>query len=155
MKTLLIMRHGEAGPMQADDAARLLTEKGHAQAFEMGQWLLETHQPKALLVSPYTRAQQTALEVKRSNRFIFEETCTDIVPSGSASFAVDYIETLVSMNEEVDSWLIVAHMPIVSYMVDQLVPGEMPIFATASIAVVQYDPDTHKASFIGLHSPTV
>ncbi|MBQ4813053.1 phosphohistidine phosphatase SixA [Pseudoalteromonas luteoviolacea] len=155
MKTLLIMRHGEAGPMQADDAARLLTDRGRAQAFEMGQWLLETHAPQAVLVSPYTRAQQTALEVKQSNHFVFEETCTDIVPSGSASFAVDYIETLISMNEEIDSWLIVAHMPIVSYMVDQLVPGEMPIFATASVAVLKYDPDTHKASYVGLHSPSI
>ncbi|KZN58011.1 phosphohistidine phosphatase SixA [Pseudoalteromonas luteoviolacea] len=153
MKTLLIMRHGEAGPMQADDAARLLTKRGRAQAFEMGQWLLERHQPQALLVSPYQRAQQTALEVKHNNQFVFEETCSDIVPSGSASFAVDYIETLISMNNDIESWLIVAHMPIVSYMVDQLVPGEMPIFSTASVAVIQYEPATHKASYAGMHSP--
>ncbi|MCF2857875.1 phosphohistidine phosphatase SixA [Pseudoalteromonas sp. SMS1] len=155
MKTLLIMRHGEAGPMQADDAGRLLTGRGQAQALEMGQWLQEHHQPQALLVSPYQRAQQTAFEVKRHNQFMFEETCTDIVPSGSASFAVDYIETLLSMNDTIESWLVVAHMPIVSYMVDQLVPGEMPIFGTASIAEIHYDPATHKASYIGMHSPKV
>ena len=29
MKTILIMRHGEATPMQADDAGRNLTQAGH------------------------------------------------------------------------------------------------------------------------------
>ncbi|KZN64511.1 hypothetical protein N473_14395 [Pseudoalteromonas luteoviolacea CPMOR-1] len=153
MKTILIMRHGEAGPMQADDAARLLTERGKTQAIEMGKWLFQSYQPSAILVSPYARAQQTAEAVKQSNNFVFAETCNDVIPSGSASFAVDYLETLISMHDEIDNWLIVAHMPIVSYMVDQLVPGEMPIFPTAGVAVIEYCPKTHKSSYKGLHSP--
>lgn len=36
MKTILIMRHGEAAPMQADDAARNLTQVGHLEAKKMG-----------------------------------------------------------------------------------------------------------------------
>ncbi|ESP94901.1 phosphohistidine phosphatase SixA [Pseudoalteromonas luteoviolacea] len=155
MKTILIMRHGEAGPMQANDAARLLTNRGQLQALEMGQWVSQSYQPRALLVSPYARAQQTADAVRQSNQFSFEETCSDIIPSGSASFAVDYLETLISMNEDISTWLIVAHMPIVSYMVDQLVPGEMPIFPTAGIAVIEYCPKTHKAQYKGLHAPKV
>ncbi|AOT07386.1 phosphohistidine phosphatase SixA [Pseudoalteromonas luteoviolacea] len=154
MKTILIMRHGEAGPMQADDAARLLTERGKVQAFEMGKWLSQSYQPNALLVSPYSRAQQTAEAVKQSNEFAYTETCNDVIPSGNASFAVDYLETLISMNEALDNWLIVAHMPIVSYMVDQLVPGEMPIFPTAGVAVIEYCPRTHKSTYKGLHSPS-
>ncbi|MCG7548887.1 phosphohistidine phosphatase SixA [Pseudoalteromonas sp. Of7M-16] len=155
MKTILIMRHGEAGPMQANDAARLLTNRGQLQALEMGQWVSQSYQPRALLVSPYARAQQTADAVRQSNQFSFEETCSDIIPSGSASFAVDYLETLISMNEDISTWLIVAHMPIVSYMVDQLVPGEMPIFPTAGIAVIEYCPKTHKAQYKGLQAPKI
>ncbi|MCF6440199.1 phosphohistidine phosphatase SixA [Pseudoalteromonas luteoviolacea] len=153
MKTILIMRHGEAGPMQADDAARLLTERGQKQAFDMGEWLSRVHNPGAILVSPYVRAQQTADAVKQSNEFTYQETCSDIIPSGSASFAIDYLETLISMHEEVDTWLVIAHMPIVSYMVDQLVHGEMPIFPTAGVAVIEYCPKTHKSNYKGLQAP--
>lgn len=52
------MRHGEATPMQADDAARQLTQKGHIEAEKMGLWLAKNYAPDALLVSPYIRAQQ-------------------------------------------------------------------------------------------------
>ncbi|KZN50671.1 phosphohistidine phosphatase SixA [Pseudoalteromonas luteoviolacea] len=155
MKTILIMRHGEAGPMQANDAARLLTERGQLDALNMGQWLSNNHKPNALLVSPYLRAQQTADAVKQSNEFSYQETCSDIIPSGSASFAIDYLETLISMHDEIDTWLVIAHMPIVSYMIDQLVPGEMPIFPTAGVAIVEYCPKTHKSNYKGLQAPSV
>ncbi|MCG7533862.1 phosphohistidine phosphatase SixA [Pseudoalteromonas sp. OOF1S-7] len=154
MKTILIMRHGEAGPMQANDAARALTSRGHTQAVEMGQWLAEHYPPQAVLVSPYIRAQQTAQAVLQNNSVLFEQTCQDIVPSGNAAVAVDYLETLISMHDTLDTWLVVAHMPIVSYLVDQLVPGEMPIFATASVAVIQYDPKTLKSDLVQLAKPT-
>ncbi|MCG7560572.1 phosphohistidine phosphatase SixA [Pseudoalteromonas sp. McH1-42] len=154
MKTILIMRHGEAGPMQANDAARILTSRGHAQAAEMGQWLAEHYPPQAVLVSPYIRAQQTAQAVLQSNPVSFEETCQDVVPSGNAAVAIDYLETLISMHDTLDTWLVVAHMPIVSYLVDQLVPGEMPIFATAAVAVIQYDPETLKSELVKLATPT-
>ena len=39
MKTILIMRHGEAAPMQADDAARNLTQVGHLEAKKWGSGL--------------------------------------------------------------------------------------------------------------------
>ncbi|MDK1287058.1 phosphohistidine phosphatase SixA [Pseudoalteromonas umbrosa] len=155
MKTILIMRHGEAGPMQANDATRLLTERGQIEALDMGQWLSITHKPSALLVSPYLRAQQTADAVKQNNEFSYQEICSDIIPSGSASFAIDYLETLISMHDEIDTWLVIAHMPIVSYMIDQLVPGEMPIFPTAGVAVIEYCPTTHKSNYKGLQAPRI
>jgi phosphohistidine phosphatase len=153
MKTILIMRHGEAGPMQANDAARTLTSRGTTQSAAMGQWLSEQFPPQAVLVSPYVRAQQTAQGVLQHNSVSFEQTCHDIVPSGNAAVAVDYLETLISMHDTLDTWLVVAHMPIVSYLVDQLVPGEMPIFPTAAVAVIQYNPDTLKSELLQLATP--
>ena len=83
MKTILIMRHGEATPMQADDAARQLTETGHQEASRMGQWLATHHKPDALLVSPYIRAQQTAADATQHISLQFNETCNDITPDGA------------------------------------------------------------------------
>jgi phosphohistidine phosphatase len=155
MKTILIMRHGEAEPMQADDAARALTERGISQANEMALWLKAHFQPQAILVSPYLRAQQTAEQVRKHNQLHYFEVCKDIVPSGDARFAIDYLETLMSLNPELDTWLMVAHMPIVSYLVDQLSPGDMPIFSTAGVAVLQYDEQSRKSALLKVVSPSI
>lgn len=47
MKTILIMRHGEAIPMQADDVSRSLTSMGQQQAEKMGLWLQKCTLPVA------------------------------------------------------------------------------------------------------------
>jgi phosphohistidine phosphatase len=155
MKTILIMRHGEAEPMQADDAARALTPRGVSQASEMALWIKAHYQPKAILVSPFIKAQQTAEQVVKHNPADYFEVCKDIVPSGDARFAIDYLETLMSLNPEIETWLLVAHMPIVSYLVDQLSPGDMPIFSTAGIAVIRYDEKNRKADFLKIVSPSL
>ncbi|WP_024610165.1 phosphohistidine phosphatase SixA [Pseudoalteromonas sp. TB64] len=153
MKTILIMRHGEATPMQADDAARNLTQVGHVEAEKMGIWLSKNHLPDALLVSPYIRAQQTAQGVAKNNIFKFSETTNDIVPEGKPHIAADYLETLIASHPECDSWLVVAHMPIVSYLVDQLSPGNMPIFNTGAIAVINYDEKTQRSQYMSINAP--
>ena len=153
MKTILVMRHGEATPMQADDASRNLTSVGQQQAEKMGLWLQASHAPSALLVSPYIRAQQTAAGVKKHNAFLFEETCADIVPEGNPQIAGDYLETLIAMHPECDTWLVVAHMPIVSYLVDQLSAGNMPIFNTGAVAVISYDEHNQKSQYLSIHAP--
>ncbi|CAM4014296.1 phosphohistidine phosphatase SixA [Pseudoalteromonas byunsanensis] len=155
MKTILIMRHGEAVPMQVNDEARPLTERGIKQAKEMAWWLKGHFKPQAALVSPYTRAQQTAQQVLAINDFSYVEICKDVTPAGNAAFAIDYLETLISLNEHLDVWLIVAHMPIVSYLVEQLCPGHLPIFNTAAIAVIEYDEVTQQGVFKSMNSPSL
>ncbi|ALQ07633.1 MULTISPECIES: phosphohistidine phosphatase SixA [Pseudoalteromonas] len=153
MKTILIMRHGEATPMQADDAARNLTQTGHTEAEKMGLWLAKHYPPDALLVSPYIRAQQTAENVAKNAEFKFSETCSDIVPEGKPQIAADYLETLIAAHPQCNTWLVVAHMPIVSYLVDQLCPGNMPIFNTGAIAVISYDERTQRSQYMSINAP--
>lgn len=153
MKTILIMRHGEATPMQADDAARQLTQKGHIEAEKMGLWLAKNYAPDALLVSPYIRAQQTAKGVAKNNAFKFSETCKDIIPEGKPQIAADYIETLIAAHPACNTWLVVAHMPIVSYLVDQLCVGHMPIFNTGAVAVINYNEQTQRSEYLSINAP--
>lgn len=153
MKTILIMRHGEAAPMQADDAARNLTQIGHDEAEKMGIWLNKNFHPDALLVSPYIRAQQTANGVAKNNTFTFSETTSDVIPQGKPQVAADYLETLIATHPECNTWLVVSHMPIVSYLVDQLSPGNMPIFNTGAVAVINYDEQTQRSSYLSINAP--
>lgn len=153
MKTILIMRHGEAEPMQADDASRNLTEQGLQQAKDVGEWLKQYFEIDAALVSPFIRAQQTAEQVLALQMPKFVETCSDIVPSGSAHTAIDYLETLISMYPAHQTWILVAHMPIVSYLVDRLCPDTMPIFSTAAVAIIEYNEQTGRAEFTSMQLP--
>jgi phosphohistidine phosphatase len=153
MKTILIMRHGEASPMQADDAARNLTKNGLYEAEKMGAWLKQNFAPNALLVSPYVRAQQTAMGVCENNEFKFNETTRDIIPDGNPQVAIDYLTTLIDQHSHLNTWLLVSHMPIVSYLVDQLCPGKMPIFCTGSVAVIKYNEKNHRSEYISINSP--
>ncbi|MGX1112141.1 phosphohistidine phosphatase [Pseudoalteromonas sp. MBR-15] len=153
MKTILIMRHGEATPMQADDAARQLTPTGQQEASRMGKWLACHYKPDALLVSPYLRAQQTAENATHNIPLLYKETCRDITPDGVPQVATDYLETLIAMHPQCNTWLVVAHMPIVSYLVDQLSPGNMPIFNTGAVAVIEYDETKQRSHYLSIHSP--
>jgi len=153
MKTILIMRHGEATPMHSDDVSRNLTSVGQQQAEKMGLWLQKMHAPSGLLVSPYVRAQQTAEAVKKNNTFLFEETCQDIIPEGNPQVAADYIETLIAAHPACNTWLVVAHMPIVSYLVDQLCVGHMPIFNTGAVAVINYNEQTQRSEYKNINAP--
>ncbi|CAH9059562.1 Phosphohistidine phosphatase SixA [Pseudoalteromonas holothuriae] len=155
MKTILIMRHGEAEPVNANDESRPLTERGVNQAKEMAWWLKGHYKPQAVLVSPYIRAQQTAQQVLAINDVTYVEICKDVIPTGNAAFAIDYLETLISLNTQLNIWLIVAHMPIVSYLVEQLCPQQLPIFNTAAVAVIEYDEVTQKGVFKSMNSPSL
>jgi len=147
------MRHGEATPMHSDDVSRNLTSVGQQQAEKMGLWLQKMHAPSGLLVSPYVRAQQTAEAVKKNNTFLFEETCQDIIPEGNPQVAADYIETLIAAHPACNTWLVVAHMPIVSYLVDQLCVGHMPIFNTGAVAVINYNEQTQRSEYKNINAP--
>ena len=147
MKKIFIMRHGEATAMQADDAARPLTEQGRIQVRTMAKKLKLTSSEKGLLVSPYTRTKQTAELLTQEHRFDFFETFDGLIPSGDPESAIDYVQALISLHPKIDTWFIIAHMPIVSYLVDQLSPGDIPIFNTAAVALVEYEEDTNRGQF--------
>ncbi|WKE64173.1 phosphohistidine phosphatase SixA [Gallaecimonas kandeliae] len=135
---ILVMRHGEAEPQIARDAERRLTEYGQHQALAQGQWLKsQGWQPDALWVSTYLRAQQTADQVVAGlglapPRLVLPE----LVPAGD----IEAVADLLAGSPELKRVLIVSHMPLVSYLVERLVPGEMPMaFATAQIVVIDIE----------------
>lgn len=61
-----LIRHAQAAPHQADDAARVLTVKGQQQAYALAQSLGAQISGQSLLcVSPAQRCQQSGLELFR------------------------------------------------------------------------------------------
>lgn len=85
---LLLWRHAEAEPHQADDLGRRLTARGLLQAKSMARWL-RRHQPEALrmLVSPAIRARQTAdaagLDYEISQQLAPDASAADLIAAAN------------------------------------------------------------------------
>ncbi|MGB0894215.1 MAG: phosphohistidine phosphatase SixA [Parashewanella sp.] len=130
-----LMRHGEASYQAKSDKERILTTLGKQQASLMAQWL--THQVEnvdLVLLSPYIRVQQTWQQVRQFfNKTTRIHELEQLIPSAdpqiSASVITAYAEQFNAKNV-----LVIAHMPLLGYLVSELVRGiEPPLFATAAI----------------------
>lgn len=150
-----IMRHGEAAESSGCDSLRPLTHCGSDEVSQMGS-LLNHKQPKieALIVSPYLRALQTQKILTPLFATLAEPTIlSDLAPSGDAEKVSDYLHALALSG--IQSVLVVSHLPLVGYLVANLCPDEAPpMFATAGIAHIEYDPLSAKGQLLSQLSPT-
>lgn len=130
------MRHGEAGFSASSDANRTLTPRGNEQAIIAGQFLYEQHFAFDLaLVSPYVRAQQTLNGLATKVQIAKRQTLADLVPGGNPN---QVIATLSEQLTGLDNIIIVSHLPLVGYLVNELCPQlPPPMFSTAAIACVR------------------
>lgn len=155
MKKIFIMRHGQAQNLAEQDKLRQLTDLGRAEAQYMADLFSEKVRFDAIISSTYTRAIETAEIMASCQQVDYREQFKDFVPEGDAINAALLIKALIETKPELDNWLIVAHMPIVSYLVDAFCPLEMPIFNTAAICELAYDQATENASIVAMTLPDV
>jgi len=77
----------------------------------------------------------------------------DITPEGSPKLVSDYISARIhasaNAKRPIEKLLSVGHMPLVSYLVDEVCSSyTTSLFATASIAVVKYSLSSMKGSLV-------
>ncbi|QJR79860.1 phosphohistidine phosphatase SixA [Alteromonas pelagimontana] len=144
---LFVMRHGEAASLCLDDRSRELTENGRKQSIATARWLAKEYcQDNVIdlaLVSPYRRTQQTLDMMTLDLRVNRKVICEDIIPEGNSQLAHDYLDALLASGGKekgaLKRVLLVSHMPLVSYLVDELCGLEATsLFSTASVAVISY-----------------
>ncbi|WP_024871067.1 phosphohistidine phosphatase SixA [Tolumonas lignilytica] len=131
---IIVMRHGEAAHEAGRDDLRPLTDKGRKQSIKMAEWV-STELPRLdrVLVSPFLRAQQTweAIRSCLPEPALVEEI-HDLVPYGRAETVTDYLRAL---ND--DYILIISHLPLVGYIVNDLCANAVPpMFVTSGMAKV-------------------
>ena len=155
-----VMRHGEATPLQPQDAARELTAFGRTQAQNTGRYLqhfceqLGHQKIDYCICSPYTRTQQTYAELSTLMPVSAVEYNPLFTPSGDAQQAHDYIDGLLAAKTQnsVQHLLLVSHMPLVSFLADSLDPQfQTQIFATSSVLTLQYDSSKHSGKQIAFY----
>lgn len=138
---IYIMRHGEASYYGRSDAERQLTGHGKKQSIQVAKWL--KGQLACFdygLVSPYVRAQQTLETVSTILPVTLVEVSEDLTPGGSANLITDHLNNL--HHKQVNSILIISHLPLVGYLIGDLCPSvSPPLFPTASVALVTLSPE--------------
>jgi phosphohistidine phosphatase len=143
------MRHGQAEMMAASDSERELTRLGRLESEQMASYLAEQNISfDAAFVSPYLRAQQTWQSVFPFFPAVANvQTLPFLTPGGSARKSVNQILTLQA--EGVKKLLIVSHLPLVGYIIGELVPSAgVPAFATSAVGHIELE----DSGFAKLHS---
>lgn len=137
-----IMRHGEAGYSASSDSSRPLTPFGEKQCKSIAHYFLQQAITFDLaLVSPYLRAQQTFSIVADLVSVKQTETNELLTPGGCATHIVDNLTMLPLTG--IESVLIVSHLPLVGYLVNELCPQiAPPMFLTADVACISLSQDS-------------
>jgi len=130
-----VLRHGEAEGHARTDAERNLTEHGRAEVLRSAAHLIG--QPiKAIIASPYVRAQQTAQLVREVLGFEPEiRTVAWLTPESSPLQVLDHLDTD-------DTVLLVSHQPLVGSLISFMQHGHLrqpQAMSTASLAELEGD----------------
>ena len=141
MKTVLILRHAKSSwsnPGLAD-IDRPLNKRGKRDAPRMGAWLdAQELIPDLILSSPARRARKTAQAVSEYSSYDGE---IEIIPDFYPGDAYTFIDTLMSIPDEYQSVMIVAHNPGLEELLYAL-SGESARMPTSSLAQVELPLDS-------------
>jgi len=134
---LWLLRHGQAEPQAASDAARELTAHGRQEVQQAAAQLLG-RPVTAIMASPYVRAQQTAELVRLELGFSGSvQTVSWLTPDSDPRDALKYLD-----EREHAEVLLVSHQPLIGALGGLLVHGhrQEPLpMRTASLAELEGD----------------
>lgn len=134
---LWLLRHGQAEPQAASDAARELTAHGRQEVQQAAAQLLG-RPLTAVIASPYVRAQQTAELVRLELGFSGSvQTVSWLTPDSDPRDALKYLD-----EREHAEVLLVSHQPLIGALGGLLVHGhrQEPLpMRTASLAELEGD----------------
>ncbi|MBY6186040.1 phosphohistidine phosphatase SixA [Marinobacter hydrocarbonoclasticus] len=140
---LFLMRHGEASFDAITDRQRPLTPLGVSQTQQMASHLAsQIEQLDLVFVSPYLRAQQSweacqPLLPKSASVHCLDELVPEASPAQAHDLLLAHMEVAGA-----ETGLVVAHMPLLGYLVSELVPGaHPPLFATSAMAEIELTPE--------------
>lgn len=118
MKTLILLRHAQAGDYRPDDHGRELTERGQSQARAAGEWLRDKgYRPDYYLCSTAMRTRQTLAGAMETLGVDVDGEITDDLYNHRPA---DYLRTVHAQKDDVDVLLLVGHNPDICQMTASL-----------------------------------
>jgi phosphohistidine phosphatase len=116
------MRHAKAEPFASTDHARVLTDRGRADAAAAGRWLASLGTlPTHALVSTAARTRQTWAAVAESSGATAEVSYDDVLYHGGVDAAVEAIQLV---DPDAETVMFVGHNPTAAYLVHFLDDGD-------------------------------
>lgn len=149
MRTLVIMRHAKAEASAPTDFERRLTDRGHLDAHEAGQWLaLQEVTPDDALVSGAARTSETWEDVATGAGWELEiAQSVDALFSAGTDTALDLIR---ETEPTVQTLVVIGHNPTAGMLAQLLDDGNgdeeagnalVAGFPTCAVAVYSVDGD--------------
>jgi phosphohistidine phosphatase len=150
MRTLVMMRHAKAESAAPTDFDRVLSERGHADATEVGEWLAaQGIEPDYALVSAAARTVETWEDAANGAGWdVSLAEFSDPLYTASGVAALDLIR---ETEDGVETLVVIGHNPTIGYLVQLLDDGdgdeeagnEIAVggYPTAAAAVYGYDGD--------------
>jgi phosphohistidine phosphatase len=157
---LIVMRHGEAEASNISDKARNLTAYGQRQTQTAGSWLashvVDNNTINVALVSPFTRAQQTYAGVISHLSIERKVDVVELIPEAKPRQMHKVLDSFLSNNLEVQSIILISHMPLICYLLDEiLLTHQGTLFDTSSMAIIEYDYKTGLGELKAFYHPSM
>lgn len=131
--TLILIRHAKAEAAAPTDHLRRLSERGHVDAGEAGEWLRHQDvEPDAALVSDAARTSETWEDIATAADWDFDaaEYVGDLYAAGPHRM----LELVQDTSEDVRILAVVGHNPTVSGLAEFLDDGKRDEAASADVA---------------------
>ncbi|GAA4872377.1 phosphohistidine phosphatase SixA [Ferrimonas pelagia] len=135
------MRHGEASFDAPTDPQRELTVLGQQQSRAMAEHYFADWQTVDLvLISPYVRTDQTWQQIAAIlPQPVPVQILEELVPEADPEYASDVVIATAQVLGA-RRVLVVSHMPLLGYLLAELVPGQIPaMFTTSAVAKITLD----------------
>lgn len=155
---LIIMRHGEAETSNTSDKMRNLTAHGWRQTKEAAQWLathvVNNNQIDMALVSPYVRAQQSFESLSSVLTCKQKIDAAEFIPAAKAQKAHLVLDRFLSDHPQVESLIIVSHMPLICFLLDELLMSQQAcLFDTSGLAIIEYNREVSSGVLLEFYHP--
>ena len=131
---IILMRHGQAEDETRTDSERQLTDFGQQQAAQTADYIIENYTPDCLVVSPYTRAQQSLDELQSRAPNVPVVVQDNITPGDDARASLTKIADI-----EANCLVIVCHMSIIANLAALLTGNSPEGFSLAEARVFEMD----------------
>ncbi|WP_117234520.1 phosphohistidine phosphatase SixA [Vibrio maerlii] len=147
---IFIMRHGEAEHFASSDAERNLTPNGVSQSKAVARACVQqgVSEFDTVLVSPYIRAQQTWQAISEHFGSDDVQTSDDITPYGQSDDVFEFVCALAE-TQNLESILLVSHLPLVGYLTSEFVRDiAPPMFPTSGLVCIEFDLERQQGELV-------
>jgi phosphohistidine phosphatase len=139
MKTLILIRHGEAEySCQNSDFDRELSSNGKTQIVKAADILVSLNiRPQIIIASPASRTEETTIIL--CNKLSFNLKDVEYESNFYYKGYDAYIDKIIGTNDSVDSLLIVGHNPAISELASSFSRSSIFEMTTGAIVVFSFD----------------